>query len=440
MNVYNDNNMEILQEVESYNQKASDNENGIKFKINLKPRDQIDFMDLQMAESLKKQKKQNFLEEKRRQQLRENTEELKELEMKLRTAYISKGLAAQISEREFLKAKEKEKQNYEIELEEKARIEREESERRREELDKHKKLVLMAELKKQIKQNEHKKTLKIEEYIEEKKIIDNIARKILKEQHEQQKCKSQKRLEIHKDAEEFFRVRQMLEVEKLEAEIEENKKIEALQKERDEYEKKEKEKKLVQLSERQQISENLGKKLNMNERMKCKRMAVLEDLLVEEKAARDEELERKQLAENLKKQMEYRLGLFALLESNKQRAQEQVRQDSLYHNILLEELAKKDQLEKVKEEQKKQKTLLHKQAFLEDLDLKVQLRASELSELLNQRENDIRESQRKEQLIEDERIKMLQEHASVLQGFIPPGVFKRNDKEFLPLSSEANLK
>lgn len=46
----------------------------------------------------------------------------------------------------------------------------------------------------------------------------------------------------------------------------------------------------------------------------------------------------------------------------------------------------------------------------------------------------------RQEIIEEERIKILKEHAAVLVGFLPPGVLRESDREHLPmLSATKNL-
>lgn len=60
-----------------------------------------------LARELNRLKREEIKEIKMRQQLRETSVELRELEAKLRCAYVTKELSAQLAEKEYLKMKQK---------------------------------------------------------------------------------------------------------------------------------------------------------------------------------------------------------------------------------------------------------------------------------------------------------------------------------------------
>lgn len=61
----------------------------------------------QRIAELKERQRQKVCEEKLRQQIRETNHDLKELERKLRAAYVSKGIQNQLAEKEAKRLQEK---------------------------------------------------------------------------------------------------------------------------------------------------------------------------------------------------------------------------------------------------------------------------------------------------------------------------------------------
>lgn len=91
-------------------------------------------------------KRQKFLEQKRRQQLRANNEELRELERKLKCAYVSKSLALQKQEQAQRRMKDKEEQLREFQLLEEARLKDLEMEKTKFEVEKQRQEALRKDL------------------------------------------------------------------------------------------------------------------------------------------------------------------------------------------------------------------------------------------------------------------------------------------------------
>lgn len=128
--------------------------------------------------------RQKFLDQKLRQQIRESNQELRELESRLKAAYVAKGLAAQLREREAIALQEKlNLQNEMIELE-KARVTNESYWRREREKDADKKRQLKEALQEQIMNSRLKHQVIFEEFLKEKRYLDEIVKRIQDEQLE----------------------------------------------------------------------------------------------------------------------------------------------------------------------------------------------------------------------------------------------------------------
>lgn len=137
-----------------------------------------------ISDALYEQERRKFLDEKLRQQIRESNQELRELESKLKAAYVAKGLAAQLREREALVLQEKlNLQNEMIELE-KARVTNENVWREEREKDAQKKRELQVALQEQIMNSRLKHQVIFEEFLKEKRYLDEIVKRIQDEQLE----------------------------------------------------------------------------------------------------------------------------------------------------------------------------------------------------------------------------------------------------------------
>merc|ERR1712018_135865 len=118
---------------------------------------------------------------KMRQQIRENSYELRELEEKLRAAYMNKERAAQIAEK---KAEILELESSEIALNKQMQAELEKSkehEIKQQKLKDQAAVIYQQELEKQLLEQEHKKQLEYEEFLKNKLMIDDSVRKVNEE-------------------------------------------------------------------------------------------------------------------------------------------------------------------------------------------------------------------------------------------------------------------
>ncbi|ERL94882.1 hypothetical protein D910_12155 [Dendroctonus ponderosae] len=148
-----------------------------------------------LARELSKIKSDELKQLKLRQQLRENSHELRDLERKLKAAYVNKELAAQIAEKEAERQNEKIQERRTHELLQEAQIREKEFKKMLTEEDMVKKAQYKKELQDQIILGEESKRYLYEEFLREKKMIDDIIQRIHDEDereiHERM-CKMQK--------------------------------------------------------------------------------------------------------------------------------------------------------------------------------------------------------------------------------------------------------
>lgn len=198
-----------------------------------------------------------YHEKKMRQQVRENNQELRILESQLRTAYVTKALAAQKQEREALALAEKIQEKQENDILEKERLAHLEALRKQQEVDREKKKKLHEDLTEQIISAHQQHQKLYEEFLREKYYLDEIAKRIKEEllEQEQKKVDLMERTKKEMDA---FRVikREMQRVEQIETD-EENQRILKYCQERD---------RKIQEEERRRNELETDRK-NLNEKM-----------------------------------------------------------------------------------------------------------------------------------------------------------------------------
>lgn len=125
-----------------------------------------------------------YLDTRMAEQIRENSQELRALETKIRSAYVSKALQAQLAEKEKLRLEQQLRQQNEIEQLDQSLSAEKERKRQQREQAKIEQLKLRGYLQEQIVEKRRKRKLLYEEFLKEKRIIDEIMRIIQMEQIE----------------------------------------------------------------------------------------------------------------------------------------------------------------------------------------------------------------------------------------------------------------
>lgn len=136
------------------------------------------------SEYSREERYRRYLDERIAQQIRENSQELRELESKIRAIYVNKTLQCQLAERE--KKRLEEKVQLEIEIKRMKQQEHEEfmqNQQRKQEI-RLKQVQHCKELQKQMAEKQMKQKILYEEFLKEKLIIDEIMEQLHREQIE----------------------------------------------------------------------------------------------------------------------------------------------------------------------------------------------------------------------------------------------------------------
>lgn len=168
-------------------------------------------LEQEIARVEAEQAREIYHEKKMRQQIRENNQELRILESKLRTAYVSKALASQKKEHEALALAEKiqqKQENYELEME---RLEHLEKIKKDQEADRERKKKLHEDLKNQIIAAHQQQQRLYEEFLREKYYLDEIAKRLKDELMEQAQQKIIRKEQTKKEMDAFKIIKQEFE-------------------------------------------------------------------------------------------------------------------------------------------------------------------------------------------------------------------------------------
>ena len=157
--------------------------------------DALQEQEERIAAELHRRKIEDFRDEKLVQKIRESSQELRELEEKLKAAYMSKERTAQIAEKKVM---------YQIRAEEEAKADEMMEEDRRRGLHMDAKETYMRrsaakeaqeQLEEQILEREHQKELAYQAYLEEKAKVDGLVQKMNSEDRAEMEAEMQKKAE-----------------------------------------------------------------------------------------------------------------------------------------------------------------------------------------------------------------------------------------------------
>ncbi|KFW92358.1 Meiosis-specific nuclear structural protein 1, partial [Phalacrocorax carbo] len=380
-----------------------------------------------LATELARLNHERLKDAKMRQQVRENSLELRELEKKLKSAYMNKERAAQITEKEALQY---EKMTCEAEIaqkmkEEYERVIKEESSA---ELKRNKeKIMYQQELEKQIEEQERKKQKSYEEFLREKLMIDEIVRKIYEEDQMEKQLKLDKMRATQTYIEEFKKEQALWRRRKQEEMEEENRKIMEFANVQQQREDDQMAKVRDTEEKRQRLQSMIAQNLE-REQQKCEELAqICQELYLEEQ----EDTERQNEMAEIEKRMRQRLDLrqtyeeqFALKKVVQQAVEEE---EETFRKQMLAKFAEDDRIEQMNAQKRRMKQLEHRRAvekLIEDRH----------KQFITDKEHELEERQLEEKrqenicaIVEEERQKLLKEHASKLLGYLPRGILKGED-------------
>ncbi|KAJ3321333.1 mannosyl-oligosaccharide alpha-1,2-mannosidase [Boothiomyces sp. JEL0866] len=362
-------------------------------------------------------------EQKLRQSIRENSSELRELEKKLNYAYMNKERCLQMKEKGLLVAKKKAEEQalYAIwkEQAEIAELEEKEKEKRNQEraVEYHKALHH------QLEENEEKKQKEYELFLKEKEMVDKIVQKIADENEREARSRLEKQEETKKFIEQFMHEREQWKEEERRLQEEENRKIaEFAQLQKNREEKVEIKKKTIAAG-KDAIYDKLAAQIEYQEKMKAELEDLRIDLAQEEQEAQARRKEHEMLQQRIQKRLETIDAYQAQVADKKRRIEEEKLEEDKFRE---------------KQAARRMKQLEHRRAV--DELVKERKRLHEANEMEKKRlENiELELARYRAEVIEQERQRLLREHASKLAGFLPKGVLR--DKRDLELFDQEFVK
>jgi len=383
--------------------------------------DALQEQEERIAAELHRRKIEDFRDEKLVQKIRESSQELRELEEKLKAAYMSKERTAQIAEKKVM---------YQIRAEEEAKADEMMEEDRRRGLHMDAKETYMRrsaakeaqeQLEEQILEREHQKELAYQAYLEEKAKVDGLVQKMNSEDRAEMEAEMQKKAETQGWIANYLDDRRTWKREEMDRVKEEERAImEYAAKKRAEQGAWE-EKKKAEADFKDRMHAEIAAEIRRKEREREELEDIRETLALEEE---EERLRRKEEGERMKQEVDKQMMLEAYEESQQVKAERMAREaeeDEKFKQAMLAKFAEEDRLEQLSAQRRRMKQLEHKKEverlLAERRAAYEQQRLAEAAE----RQVEERAEQYRQEIIERERQRLLAEHLPNLEH-LPKGV------------------
>uniref|UniRef100_A0A3Q3XF62 Meiosis-specific nuclear structural protein 1 n=1 Tax=Mola mola TaxID=94237 RepID=A0A3Q3XF62_MOLML len=380
-----------------------------------------------IAKELARIKYEKQRDEKMRQYIKENLE-LRELEVKLKSAYVNKERVAQIAEQEAMRL---EMMREEADFARKVNHERERAAAEEQKLEqrRHEELVrYQRELEQQLADKERRRQEAYEEFLKEKLMVDEIVRKIYEEDQERQLKLEQVRA-TRGHIEEFKRQQtewRRMEQERMEAE---NRRIMEFVSRQAQVE----ESRVAKMREREAAKEHLHKILfeqieeERQQREELER--VRQDLYLEEEEEANRQREIEEMEKKIRKRLMMQRSYQQEMAFKEMRQQAEREEEEAFGRTMMAKMAEDDRIEQMNARKRRMKQLEHKREVEKLIEDRRRQREADMEREAQEKAlEEEREAQRR-RIVEEERQKLLKRHATKLLGYLPKGLLREDDLE-----------
>eukprot|EP01064_Diplonema_japonicum_P032061 TRINITY_DN594_c0_g6_i1.p1 TRINITY_DN594_c0_g6~~TRINITY_DN594_c0_g6_i1.p1 ORF type:complete len:456 (+),score=225.06 TRINITY_DN594_c0_g6_i1:44-1411(+) len=392
-----------------------------------------------MAAELEQMKTTQLREEKRVQLVREQAPEIRELERKLHTAYMNKERSVQVEEGKERDAVEKEtamKYHYEMDaLRQKADEAQHEQDQIRRETLSHQKSVLEQ----QMRDRDMARLAAYQQFLEEKRNVDAVVAKIQNEDVKEKEEKLRKQQMTQQYIENYLKERESFKQEEDERRKEEDRKIVEYMKEQS----RRKEENLRTAKEKEALQQQRLDAQSKAIQAERQRKEEMEALIADYHMELVEKKERDRAREEMEKNIRSRLVMLQANEYQKElkmiKKEAEAEEELEFRRRMMEKFAEDDRIEQMKQADRNRKRAEHNrevQRLIEER--KKQRELERQSELAAAKQATEKEAEIQD-VIRQERLKLLREHAVKLKDFLPKGVFTEDDLRALGVSSINDL-
>lgn len=380
--------------------------------------------ELMLAAELERMKHEQVTTEKRRQQLRESSVELRELEGKLKAAYVNKELHAQRAEKELAARTDKETALL---------VDRELDKRRQQEedLEQIRRLQVgevnkqhQTELLQQIGDQQTRQQQAYEEFLKEKMMIDEIVQQIQEEDLRAREHELQRKAQSRKEMEET-RVQQD-QWKSLEAEAMANENERIMQYAQTQAHREVERRRQVQArsDQRSAVQDHIRTQLSEQQEARLELERLHQELAEEEQHERERQRERAALEAKIRQRLAIQQNEVEDLALKQRQKAVEKEEEEEFRRAMMDKFALDDKLEQMNAQKRRMRQLEHKKAVEALIDERRTRFQFEKDQQRKEAEVSRTVEAARLAVIEEERQRLLREHAHRLLGFLPKGVLR----------------
>jgi hypothetical protein len=386
-----------------------------------------------LAAVLAEKKHAHAVEMKRRQMLREISPELRALEQQLQAAYVSKERSAQIAERAVQDERDFQRESAWAEhiAEETRRAERLEAERTAR--SKVQQSEYNQQLARQLDEKDLKRQQAYDEFLREKALIDDAVQRLLDEDRKEQEKRIAGQAQLRQHIADFQEQRKQWQRQQENLIRQENERIAHFAKEQETRRHDLQAKKMADEVAKESVYSRLAVEIDARQRELEEMERVRTDFYQEEQAERARLQEKEDIERKLRMRMQLREAHEFQHKLKEERSQAEQREEEEFRQRMLAKFAEDERLEQMNAQKRRMRELEHRRMIermiTERREQRTQERARQTMEA--QEERDRTDAFRR--AVEEERQRLLREHAERLIGFLPPGVIRSEaDLQGLP--------
>jgi len=373
----------------------------------------------------------DFVERKKRQQLRESNVEIRDLEAKLRQAYVNRALAVQVKQKELADQQEKADREADHHQQEVVRLQAMEAERLEEQKAKVESLRLQKSLDAQMAERQKVQESDFQQFLVEKKLIDEIIAKV-KEEERARMVDAMRKKQVEADT-----IREFVESQKVWAELEsrrndeENREIIAFINKKDQWRN---EQDTIAKDRRSLKNESvlrLASSMHSRQKEEDERVRLMHELYCGRMEEGERVSEREEVEREVRRRMNLRQSNDLAREVRRRQLEATKQEEEAWKKKCAEEYEREAKLEQMSDQKRRMKRLEFQREAARNVEERRAVKEAEARAEAQFWRHQREQQAANEQAIEAERVRLLREHAKRLIGFMPPGLINSKDLEML---------
>ncbi|XP_014276440.1 meiosis-specific nuclear structural protein 1 isoform X1 [Halyomorpha halys] len=360
-----------------------------------------------------------------------NSEEIKELQQKIKYAYLHKDMAIQLAEKKAQRLRRKGQEKDEL-------LRMMELEKHLQELDvrnkmeeEQKKLKYKEELQDQMIDRQRMREEEYRALLDEKTFIDDAMKTISEEDRRDEELKWRRKKIAKEEAESILSAKKLWVEKEAKLQEEEDRKIREYLEDKDKKEKELQE--AIKKKEEMRLQNKIAciKLIKSTAKENAERERITQILMDEDTRQKEEDKRRQELEKKLRDTCTFKEIIAKQMENHLQRLEEEKIQDIKFCQQLLEENNKATLREKELLARKHQENLEYGRALKCIVNQQHIEKLREMEIQNEQRKHEMKQIEKRRALLDEERRNLLKQHVGNLLGYLPKGVIRKEDLPYL---------